>query len=154
MNFHFTDEFTEVQTQLSRADTKASILTGLSLAALTGGTALAAKAHLHGLAVAAAVLTAMLISAALVLLGLAIRPALRGDYGFVRWAATPDHDALRRQLSDLPSISDERDDCARQLWQLAQSARRKYQRIRRAIDLLGLALVCAALTAALAGLGW
>jgi hypothetical protein len=140
----------EVQAQINRADTKASILVGLSLAAVTGGAALVSKAHLHGLAVAGAVLTACLIGAALVLLGAAIRPAFRGNHGFVRWAAAPTVDALRDCLTDTTTP----DDAVRQLWHLARSARRKYQRIRLAVDLLGAALASAALTAVLAGLGW
>ncbi|MBL7259166.1 Pycsar system effector family protein [Paractinoplanes lichenicola] len=152
----FGDEIDHVQGQISRADTKASILTGLSLAALTGGAALAGKAHLHGFAVAGAVLTAALIGAALVLLGWAIRPDLRGNHGFVRWAATPDAKALKYQLeiSNRGSVADEQLDCARQLWSLARTAQAKYARIRRAVDLLGAALGFAALTAILTGLGW
>ena len=152
----YDDEINHVQGQISRADTKASILTGLSLAALTGGAALASKAHLHGVAVAGAVLTACLIGAALILLGWAIRPDLRGNHGFVRWAATPDAKALKFQLetANRGSVADEQLDCARQLWTLAQSAQLKYRRIRLAVDLLGAALATAGLTAILSGLGW
>ena len=152
----YDDEITHVQGQISRADTKASILTGLSLAALTGGAALASKAHLHGIAVACAVLTACLIGAALALLGWAIRPDLRGNHGFVRWAATPDAEALYRhlELGKRCPVAEEQRDCAQQLWSLARSAHLKYQRIRLAVDLLGVAMAAAALTAVLTGLGW
>jgi hypothetical protein len=152
----YDDEITYVQGQIARADTKASILTGLSLAALTGGAALASKAHLHGFAVAGAVLTACLIGAALALLGWAIRPDLRGNHGFVRWVATSNAEVLYHQLdyNNRGSVADEQWDCARQLWTLAKSAHLKYRRIRLAVDLLGVALAGAFLTAILAGLGW
>jgi hypothetical protein len=156
MTTYFNDEMTAVQAQIGRADTKASILTGLALAALTGGTAIAGKAHLHGLAVAGAVLTACLIGAALVLLGAAIRPALGGNYGFVHWAAAPDAYTLRRDLQQLSHrfMDDASKADAEHLRLMACSARCKYQRIRLAVDLLGAALATAAITAILTGLGW
>lgn len=147
-----SDAIAEVQAQISRADTKASILTGLSLAALTGGTALTTKTGLHSLASAAAILTAVLTGAALVLLGTAIRPNLRGNHGFVRWARTP-IETLRYELSDADTYCKQLDQL-RNLRLLAQSAQRKYLRIRLAVDLLGAALAAAAITAALTGLGW
>ncbi|MBG0568082.1 Pycsar system effector family protein [Actinoplanes aureus] len=148
------DAITEVQAQIARVDTKASILTGLSLGALTGGAALAGKAHLHGFALAAAAMTAALIGAAIVLLGLAIRPALGGNYGFMRWA-TPTFTDLCADLVDTVTNKwqghdDDADAVA--LWLLARSARRKYQRVRLAVDLLGAAFGCAALTAFLSAL--
>lgn len=152
----YDDEITYVQGQISRADTKASILTGLSLAALTGGAALVSKAPLHGAAVVTAVMAATWVFVALAQLGLAIRPDLRGNHGFVRWAATPDAKALKYQLevTDRSSVTDEQLDCARQLWTLARSADLKYRRIRFAVDLLGAALATAGLTAILSALGW
>jgi Family of unknown function (DUF5706) len=148
-----TDAIVEVQAQISRADTKASILTGLALAALTGGTALATKTHPHGAALVAAVLTAALIGAALVLLGLAIRPDLRGNHGFVRWAATTSDTDLYSELAhDYPS--DQQAEQLSTLALLSRSAYRKYTRIRRAVDLLGAALAAAAVTVLLSGLGW
>jgi len=140
----------EVQAQIARVDTKASILAGLSLAALTGGSALAGKAHLHGVAVVAAVLAAAPVVAALVRLGAALRPALGGNYGFVRWASLPGVLALRHHLLH----ADPDADGVEQLWLLARSARRKYLRVRQAVDLLGTAMAFAALAAILCGLGW
>ena len=150
----FDDDITYTQAQIGRADTKASILTGLALAALTGGTALASKAHLHGIAVAGAVLTACLIAVALVLLGAAIRPALGGNHGFVRWANTPTATDLCQDLTKVMYWTDEQKACAEQLWSLARSTQRKYRLIRLAVDLLGAALAGAFLTAILTGLGW
>ncbi|KUL34160.1 Pycsar system effector family protein [Actinoplanes awajinensis] len=145
----------EVQAQISRVDTKASILTGLALGALTGGAALASKAHLHGFSLVTAVATAALIGAAIVLLGVAIRPALGGNYGFMRWASAPSARALggdwtlQTHTADSPARTDAD---VTHLWLLARSTRRKYQRVRLAVDLLGAALGCAALTAFLSAL--
>lgn len=151
-----TQPIADVQAQIARADTKASILAGLSLAALTGGTAVVTKVHLHGFAVAGAVLTACLIAAALVLLGAAIRPALGGNHGFVRWASAPDLHSLRMDLARSRNrYSDDAEKADTEyLWLMSRSARCKYQRIRLAVDLLGAALAAVALTAILAGLGW
>lgn len=145
-----TDEIASAQAQIGRADTKASILTGLALAALTGGTALAHSLHLHGLAVAGAVLALAFDAAALVLLGTAIRPDLRGYYGFVRWADQPTVTDLHHALLD----SDPSDDGLCHLWLICRSAERKYRRIRLAVDLLAAALATAGLTAILSALGW
>ncbi|MFI1995716.1 Pycsar system effector family protein [Actinoplanes sp. NPDC020271] len=149
--------FTEVQAQISRVDTKASILTGLALGGLTGGAALVSKAHLHGIALATAVMTAVLTGAAIALLGAAIRPALGGNYGFMRWAFAPTDEALYWDLrikgyENKARIRDRLDDDIASLRHLARSARRKYQRVRLAVDLLGAALGCAALTAFLSAL--
>jgi hypothetical protein len=145
-----TGPMAEVQVQIGRADTKASILFGLSLAALTGGSALSITAHLHGLAVVSAAFSACLIGAALILLGAAVRPALGGNHGFVRWANAPTDVSLRLDLiGTVPEMVR-----VRQLQTLAQSAQRKYRRVRLAVDLLGAALAGAFLAAILFGLGW
>jgi len=152
-----TAPIAEVQAQIARVDTKASILFGLSLAALTGGTALCVTAHLHGLAVAAAVLSACLIGAALTLLGAAVRPALGGNHGFVRWASASTAQALFDDLYSAHRGGGSHattHEQARNLWLLAQSVHRKYRRVRLAVDLLGAALAGAFLTAILSGLGW
>ena len=145
-----TAPIADVQAQIARADTKASILFGFALAALTGGTAVASRAHLPGVALGCAVLTAGLIAAALVLLGMAIRPALGGNHGFLRWADAPSVAFLSAVLTD----RDRSGDPVCHLWLLARSARRKYLRVRLAVDLLGTALATAGLTGLLAGLGW
>jgi hypothetical protein len=150
----FPEQIAEVQAQVARADTKASILTGLSLAALSGGTAVATHIRMHGVAVAAAVLTAALIGAALVLLGWAIRPDLNGDHGFVRWAAAKDETELYEELTASPYLLDRRFERLTYIALLSRSAHRKYRRIRRAVDLLGVALAAAGITALLTGLGW
>jgi hypothetical protein len=141
-----TAAIAEVHTQTARVDTKASILFGLSLAALTGGGAILTKVHPSGPAAAAAALTVALIGAALVLLGAAIRPALGGNHGFVRWAAAPTPAHLKEVL-DADATTDV--DRVTQLWALSRAVDRKYRRVRLAVDLLGVALAVAALTAVL-----
>jgi hypothetical protein len=141
---------TDVQAQLGRVDTKASILFGLTLATLTGCFAVGSKLHWHGFAVAAAAVTVCLIGAALVMLGTAIRPALRGNYGFMRWATAPTVEDLHGQLLE----TDPDEARLEQLWLMARSAKHKYQRVSRAVDFLGAALASAPITAILAALGW
>ncbi|MFI6079296.1 Pycsar system effector family protein [Actinoplanes sp. NPDC051343] len=150
----FPEALAEVQTQIGRADTKASILSGLSLAALTGGTALASQAHLHGAAVVTRVMAATFVLGALVQLGLAIRPDLRGDHGFIRWAQTTTDHELYDLLTLHEHFLDQRHDQLTRVALLSRSARTKYRRIRLAVDLLGAALACAALTALLTAVGW
>jgi hypothetical protein len=146
--YDLTDKpLADVQAQIARVDTKASILTGLAGIFLTGGTALADKARLNSAAVVFAVFTAVLIGAALVLLGAAIRPALGGNYGFERWAA-PTASDLHDDLSTLDYSGIQ----AHQLWQLSWTVRRKYRRVRLAVDLLGCALATTAITAILSAL--
>lgn len=144
------EAITDVQAQLGRVDTKASILFGLTLATLTGCFAVGTKLHWHGIAAAAAVVTACLVGAALVMLGTAIRPALAGNYGFMRWATAPTAKALRNQLLN----TEPQQARVEQLWLMARTVQRKYRRVARAVDLLGAALVSAAMTAIFAGLGW
>jgi hypothetical protein len=120
---------TDVQTQLGRVDTKASILFGLSLAALTGGTAVAGKAALTGPAVLTAVAAAGAVAVALVLLGSAIRPNLAGSHGFIRWAAAPTRHHLRLTLladQHHPDV-----DRVAHLLVLSRLAVRKYRRVQR-----------------------
>jgi hypothetical protein len=154
MTTHLNDEMTAVQAQIGRADTKASILTGLSLAALTGGTAIVSAKHLHGAAVVTAVMAATWVFVALVQLGLAIRPALNGNYGFVRWAAMSSTSSIQIALDRREYPGTERDTQFEHLQLMARSAHLKHRRIRLAVDLLGAALTAAGLTAILSGLGW
>ncbi|WP_127501206.1 Pycsar system effector family protein [Actinoplanes solisilvae] len=139
----------DVQAQIARVDTKASILFGFALAALTGGTVIVSKAHLHGPSAVSAAIAADMLCVALVLLGLAIRPNLNGNHGFLRWAAAPDASKLH---TDLHAVSDVQERVAH-LYAMARSARTKYQRVRLAVDSLGVALAFALLTAILANLG-
>jgi hypothetical protein len=142
-----TAAIAEVHTQMGRVDTKASILFGLSLAALTGGGAILTKAHPTGPAAVGAAFTVALIGAALALLGAAIRPSLGGTQGFVRWAAAP----TPAHLQDALNATDATDaDRVAHLWGLSRTLRRKYRRVRLAVDVLGVALAIAALSTLLA----
>jgi len=149
-----SDATGEVQAQIGRADTKASILTGLALAALTGGTALACKAHLSGAATVTAVIAATAVVTALVQLGLAIRPDLHGNHGFVRWANATTNIDVYNDLTTDDYLWDQRTERLDHIIRLSRSAARKYRLIRLAVDQLGVALAAAALTAILTGLGW
>ncbi|SNY09814.1 Pycsar system effector family protein [Paractinoplanes atraurantiacus] len=146
----FAQPMADVQAQLARVDTKASILTALGLASLTALAAICTKANLHPASIVGVVCTVLLISSALLLLGMAIRPNLDGNSGFVRYAAIPH---FRSLISDLYAYSTE-EERAKQLHLMARSAYLKYWRVRRAVDTFGCALATAGLTAILIGLGW
>jgi len=142
-----TDALTEVQAQMGRVDTKASMLLAGSLTALSIGVALVAKTRLPVPVTVGAVVVLALVGATVVLLITAVRPDLRGNHGFVRWATAPTAKALLADLADI-----DRDSAAHQahrLLSLSRSVDRKYFLVRLAVDLLRAALAVAALTAAL-----
>lgn len=101
---------------------------------------------LVGPALAVAVLVAFEICVALLLLGAAIRPDLRGNFGFVRWASARSVDDLRQDMFDTAPNRD----CTEQLWLRARSVQRKYRRVRLAVDILGLALATTVVAAPVA----
>lgn len=142
-----TNALTDVQTQIARVDSKASILFSFALAGLTGGGAIVAKGALPPAATVTAIVAGLLIVTASVLLGSAIRPALGGRHGFIRWSAAPDVDHL---VADLQALSTDGHHAAGRLWDLSRSVRRKYARVRLAVDLLGAAFAVVILTAVLA----
>lgn len=131
----------DVRAELPRADTKASILAAVAGGALPVELVLLTRAHLPALAVASGVVTVAMTAAAVALLLLAIRPRLDGNHGLVRWAST----ALNAPETDA-------DRGAALVWS-AQTAYRKYRRIRAAVDLLLIALAAALATAIAVALG-
>jgi pycsar effector protein len=139
---------TDVQAQMGRVDTKASMLLAGSLTALSVGIALLAKADLDPVTTAGAVLILALIGSAVALLLTAVRPALRGNHGFVRWASAPTPGHLTADLTRIGRHHTAHQ--TQQLHGLARSVDRKYRLVRHAVDLLRIALIVAALTAALA----
>lgn len=86
---HLTTAITDVNAQMGRIDTKAAMLLAGSLTAASVGVAIIAKVPLTGPATTTAVLTVATICAAVILLMTAVRPALRGNHGFVRWPQRP-----------------------------------------------------------------
>lgn len=146
---HLTEAITDVQAQMGRVDTKAAMLLAGAIAALSAGIAVIAKAHLSTAATIGAISTLILLGAAVALLFTAVRPALRGNHGFVRFAQTNPADLL----VDLALTDSGRDLYqANRLHSLSVSVLRKYRVVRAAVDLLRAALVNAALTALLAAL--
>lgn len=135
-----------------RVDTKAGNLQQLCSGLLIAGLALLGSGKLPGPAAAAGWAAAGLLGAAVVMLSLAIRPNLRGNFGFVRWAAATSDRQLLADLAAEPADSD----CVRQAGQLrflSQSLLGKFSRVRTAQTLLMTALAVAALAAALAAMG-
>jgi alpha-beta hydrolase superfamily lysophospholipase len=145
---HLTDALTEVQAQMGRVDTKASMLLAGGLTAVSVGAAITAKSTLTGPATVAAIATLATLAVAATLLITAVRPSLRGNHGFVRWAATATPTDLLNELSHT-----DREHAAynaQRLLSLSRSVQRKYLLVRLATDLMRAALVLAVLTALLA----
>ncbi|WP_082171335.1 Pycsar system effector family protein [Micromonospora sp. RV43] len=150
-------EVAGVRAELLRIDPKAGgylqtagVLLGAGLAVLGGA---GAGGHLSPAALAAGAGTAVVVLAAVVLLLLASRPRLGGDFGFVAYAdADTAHDVLARvaggdtdQVAQMTPLTR-----ARELWWLSRATRAKYRAIARAVPLLLAGYAGAAVTAALA----
>lgn len=138
-----TEELTAVRGELTRVDSKASML--LALAA--GGMAVVATADHHRMA------AVVLINAGMVSLGLAlilllsvVRPRL-GVTGFLRHAGGTIED-VRAELTTFDADTWR----SQELTCLSRITRRKYELLRWAVDLLSLALVLI-LAGTLANLG-
>ena len=142
------DAIAAAQAQMTRVDAKASMLLAGALTSVSVGVALIAKTRFATPITIGAVITVALIGVAVAFLITAVRPALGGNHGFIRWANTPSTTAL---LADFARTDRETAAYhATTLLSLSRSVRRKYLLIRHATDLLRAALVSAALTAALA----
>lgn len=145
---NLTDALAEVQAQMGRVDTKASMLLAGSLTAVSVGIAVTAKVTLSTPAATAAVVTLATLAVAATLLITAVRPNLHGNHGFVRWAAAATPSAL---LADLAHSDREHTAYqAQRLLSLSRSVHRKYLLVRLATDLMRAALLLAVLTAILA----
>ncbi|MCA2219114.1 Pycsar system effector family protein [Jidongwangia harbinensis] len=145
-----TDALTDTNALLGRVDTKASMLLAGALTTVSVGVAVIAKTRLPGLITAGAILTVALIAAAVLALITAVRPALRGNHSFMRWATAPTPTALLTELDKT-----DREHAAYQaqrLLSLSRTLHRKYQLVRLATDLMRAALTTATLTAALAAI--
>jgi hypothetical protein len=150
-------EIATVRAELARIDPKAGgylqmagVLLGAGLAVLGGA---GAGGHLSPAALAVGAVTAVVVLAAVVLLLLASRPRLGGDFGFVAYAdADTPTDVLARvaggdaeHVAQMTPLSR-----ARELWWLSRATRAKYAAIARAVPLLLAGYAGAAVTAAAA----
>jgi Family of unknown function (DUF5706) len=144
-----TRELAAVRGELARMDAKTNTLLAVCGLLLGGGiTFLAARTSLSLATTAAAGVAAALVAVALERLLLTVRPNLRGDHGFMRWAAASNgHEVL-----DELSIRAVDDDLRRadELHRLAVLLRGKYTAVRRAAFLLIAGIDAAAVTAVLA----
>jgi hypothetical protein len=137
-----------------RVDTKAGNLLSLCSGLLVAGLALLGAGKLHGTAAVAGWAAAALLGAAVVLLSIALRPNLGGNFGFVRWARLASDEQLLAIVADDPDcLGNDHLRQARQLRWLSQSLLAKFSRVRAAQTLLVFALAVAGLAAALAALG-
>ncbi|MEU5949558.1 Pycsar system effector family protein [Micromonospora sp. NPDC047465] len=150
-------EIAAVRAELYRVDPKASgylqmagVLLGAGLAVLGGA---GAGGHLPTAALVAGAGTAAVVLTAVVLLLMASRPRLGGEFGFPVYADADDaQDVLARlaggdaeQAAQMTPLSR-----ARELWWLSRTVCAKYRAISRAVPLLLAGYAGAAVTAALA----
>ncbi len=128
---------------------QASMLLALAGTSLTVGLALLARTDLPGAAKVTGWLVIAMIATGVVLLATAIRPALGGNHGFVRYAAATSVDDLHSDLVKLDGERDRTESQITQLWWLSRAVQRKYRRVRLAVDLLMGGLVATIVTALL-----
>lgn len=140
-------ETATVRAELGRVDTKAGLLLTLASAALSGGLAVLGTGKLSGPAAVAGWVTVGLVAVGVLLLGGAVWPRLGGGHGLMLWAAATDADDLVRVMAN------SRQSRAHGLLSLSQAARGKFRQIQLAMAVLGLALLAAIVTAALAAQG-
>ena len=145
-----TDELATVRALEPRADTKARDLLSLTSALPVAGMAAMFSGKLSAAAAVGAGLAATLLLTAAVLLTAATRPALGGDFGFVRWAKASGDWAV---LDDLSADTDRRLARAGQLRWLSRSLRTRFARIRIAQTLIVAALFTGAIAAVLVLIG-
>jgi len=143
-------ELASVRTELARVDAKTSTLLGLAGVLLGGGLAALGGAgrQLPLTAAVPAWLAAVAVGAAVVLLAVAVKPNLRGSFGFVRWCRTTDAQQLLDDLAD-DGAGDPLAGAAGQLRWLSCALVAKYTAVRRAVTLLLVGLGGGALAAAL-----
>jgi hypothetical protein len=143
-----TGQLTLVQSELTRADAKASTLLALTgLATTATVTVLTGRAHLPTTALALGWTATGLLAAAMLLLTRAIRPDLRGDYGFMAWARIDPGRLAARLRSDAAVERLSGGDVYR-LALLSRLARTKFRLIRGGVDLLAAAVTVLVIAAA------
>ena len=143
-------ELTTVRAEQVRVDAKTSTLLSLAGVLLGGGLAVLGSAG-RTMPVAAAVLAwtaAAAVGAAVVALAVAVRPNLRGHFGFVRWCRTRDAQQLLDELTGEAAAADPLTTAAGQLRWLSCALVAKYTAVRRAVTLLVAGLGGAAIAAA------
>ncbi|MFI2577677.1 Pycsar system effector family protein [Streptomyces rochei] len=141
-----TQAIADVRAELGRVDGKAFGLLALAGTALSAGLAVVGTGQLHGAARAAATVAGALVLASAAALADAIRPRLRGRFGFMAWARAGTLDEV---LTHFAAGGTERQ--AHELRALSRSVRGKYRRIQLGMALLGGGLVAAIVTAYLHG---
>lgn len=131
----------EVKAEIARTDTKTSLLLAFVGALLAGVLTVTKGSRLSPAAVAVGGAAILLLLVALGLLLFAVRPSLGGRHGFPRWA-TETADEIGKALRVDTRCAD--------IAGLSRLAMAKYTRLRRAIDLIGAAMLLLVAAAAIA----
>lgn len=139
----------QTRSELTRVDSKASMLMAITGAAATLGVTALTRADLPAAAMAVGVATVFLAGVATALLAVAVRPCLAGGHALMHYAVSTPHQLLAE--ADDPTRTTAEQEARYLVW-LARLALRKYRRIRLAVDLLLTALAGTAATAVLAAL--
>lgn len=137
----------QTRNELTRVDSKASMLMAITGAAATLGVTTLARADLPAEATAVGVASVCVAGVATALLAVAVRPCLAGGHALMHYAVSTPHQLLAEAADPALTTAEQE---ARYLVWLSRLALRKYRRIRLAVDLLLTALAGTAATAALA----
>jgi hypothetical protein len=138
-----------------RADAKAGALLSLSSALLVAALAVFGSGKLPAAAAAAAATGAGLLGLAVLLLTVALRPRLGGDFGFPRWARAATDSEVLHVLATGPAVDSHAAQLeqARRLRVLSVGLYAKFARMRTAQTLTGLALAAGVVAAVLSAMG-
>ncbi|NLU68480.1 Pycsar system effector family protein [Streptomyces sp. HNM0574] len=131
----------DVKAEISRTDSKSSLLLAFAGALLAGAVSVATNVTLPTEAAAVGVLGVIALAAAAGLLLRTVRPNLSGRVGMPKWATLAPGE-IRADLAQ--------DQRAEHIQALARIAVAKFGNLRRAIDLICLAGVLFGITAAIA----
>ncbi len=132
------DHLAALTSQISRCDSKASLLLALTGASLAGAFSVAASTRPGPAALTVGATGAACLVAATLLLLTVVRPNLSGP-GWPRWATMPD-EQLRDALTAGPGLAEART--------LSALAARKFTRVRAAVDCTYAGIILLTLAAA------
>jgi hypothetical protein len=146
-------ETATVRAELLRVDQKANSLLAIAGVLLAAGLAVLATGKLPVAATVAGWTATTAIGAAVVLLAVALCPALGGQFGFVRWAQTTSAHELLHVITNSDVSGDPALERATELRWLSAAVHRKYVQLRRSVTLILVGLAGGAVAAALTAWG-
>lgn len=148
-------EMTALRQIEPRADAKAAALLSLASALLVAALAVFGSGKLPAAAATAAAVGVGLLGLAVLLLTVALRPRLGGDFGFPRWARAATNSEVLHVLATGPAVDSHAAQLeqARRLRLLSAALHAKFARMRTAQTLTALALAAGVVSAVLSATG-